>query len=400
MRVLPPTAALVLVLMSSWPAGSQQPPTVADMDRRIAELNRELEQARSRAAQLEQDQSRQVAYLGELGTQISKLEQLLAAYTTDIRRLNTRVGQLQDDMEALDRQMGIRREAVARHVVTLYKYGRVRLVEMVLGSNSFAQGVRRLKGFTIVARRQQQDVDRLADSRREVSDARAEVATHLATVRQREQASRRERQQLDRTRQRTQQVIAALQQDQQKLQQALAQAEAELARLIEEKAEMLRRQRAAGLPPNVTLGGFETLRGRLRWPLDGPGGGGRVVRGFGRHRGVDNTTTTSPGIDIMAPGGSTRIVAVHHAVIVHIGWIAFMGTVILLDHGDDFMTLYANAEGLRLEMGDPVPAGFALGTVGRALRPVGDEPDGHLLRFGVYQAGQAQDPLPWLGGQR
>ncbi|MFO7768220.1 MAG: peptidoglycan DD-metalloendopeptidase family protein [bacterium] len=390
-------AVLLIALVAAPFALSQQPGSISELEEKIEELQAELARARQNAERLADDETEQRAYLKELGTQISKTEQLLNAYSRDIERLNGEVDRLQRDIGRLDGEIVVLREAVAGYVADLYKHGRHRTVETILGSESFTQAVRRLKGLTVVARRQHQSVEELARTRNDLADSRAEMVENLASIRQRQQASRREQRQLAQARQKTEGILDRIAQDKQQVQQAIEEANAEIARLIEEKQELLRRRRAAGLPLDIELGGFEGRRGRMPWPLSSTKGGGTVVRRFGRLRGVDGTVTRSPGIDILAPDASTRIVAVHNAVVLEVHWLEFLGTVIILDHGDGYATVYTNAENLRVGVDDPVPAGFDMGTVGRSLRPAGDEPDGHLLRFSIYGQNGFLDPMPWFG---
>ncbi len=390
--------AVAAGLLAAAPyALSQQPGSISELDTKIEELQAELARARENAERLASDETKQRAYLGELGTQIAKTEQLLNAYSRDIDRLNDEAQQLQRDIGRLDGEIEVLREAVAGYVADLYKHGRRQTVETVLGSESFTQAVRRLKGLTVVARRQRRSVDELARTRNDLTDSRARLVQNLASTRQRQQASRREQQQLAQARQKTEGILDRIAQDKQEVQQSIEAAYAEIARLTAERQELLRRRRAAGLPLDIELGGFEGKRGQMPWPLYSPRGKGTVVRRFGRLRGVDGTVTRSPGIDILAPDAATEIVAVHNGVVLEVRWMEFLGTVIILDHADGYATVYTNAEELRVGVDDPVPAGYAMGTVGRSLRPAGDEPDGHLLRFSIYGSQGFLDPLPWFG---
>ena len=388
---------LGLVLLAAPYALSQQPGSISQLDRKIEELQEELARAKANAERLADDESEQRAYLQELGTQIAKTEQLLNVYSRDIRRLNEEAQEIQGDIARLDGEIGVLKEAVGEYVADLYMHGRRRTVETVLGSESFTQAVRRLKGLTVVARHQRRSVEELASTRNDLADARAEMVQNLAATRQRQQASRREQRELAQARQKTQEVLGRIARDLQENQQAQEQLAAEIARFIEEKRELLRRRRATGLPLDIELGGFGQLRGSLPWPVYSPEGKGEVVRRFGRLRGVDGTVTRSIGIDILAPDDVSEVVNVHNAIVLDIRWLGTLGTVVTMEHGEEFATVYANVEGLTVTEGDPVPAGFVLGTVGRALRPAGDEPDGPLLRFSIYGENGFQDPLPWFG---
>jgi murein DD-endopeptidase MepM/ murein hydrolase activator NlpD len=83
--------------------------------------------------------------------------------------------------------------------------------------------------------------------------------------------------------------------------------------------------------------GFGMLRGRLPWPA-----AGRVVSTFGEQvHPRFGTRTFKNGIDIDA-GEGTEIMAVYGGYVVYTGWFKGYGNLIILDHGNDYYTLYAH----------------------------------------------------------
>jgi septal ring factor EnvC (AmiA/AmiB activator) len=390
-------SAGVLVL-SAGPASPQQPTRLEELEKKIERLRRELADAEAREAQLIHQQGDTQALLKQLGTQIVKSEQLLNALAQQIRNNTREVERLQGEIAQLEARIGRLRGGVAAYLVDLYKHGRRRSWELVLGSESFTEGMRRLKGVTVVAARQRRDVDRMLILREERSTAQAEAARRLAALERDRRIQESTRTSLQAKRRQAQQELDRIGRDARQVQQVQQQAQAELDRLIKELAEEQRRLAERG---GITLSGFPQMRGRLPWPLRSPNGPGTIVRGFGRLRGRDNTVVTSPGIDIMTDRQAS-ILAVHNSQVVRIEWLNYMGTVIILAHGDGYMTVYTNARDLQVDVGDYVPAGLIMGGVGMTLRPVGDEPSTaeNLLRFSIYKDGEAQDPVPWLGVHR
>jgi septal ring factor EnvC (AmiA/AmiB activator) len=388
----------LLVAAAGTLARSQEPPAVAERNQRIEQLAADLEAARARQIQLASDQSQREANLNEIGTLISKGEQLLNAYGRDIRAKNEQAEELRRQIDELGQKIDGLNGSVASYVVGLYKHGRRRSLEVILSSESFTDAVRSLKGVTVVAARQRQDADRLAVSRAEQTNARTEVTRTIDALQRRRQSQSSEQQRLNQAKGEAASALAQIAQDQQQLQQMIQQAEEELNQLIEERIEA-RRRAAYGIPESVPLGGFDQMRGQLIWPMASSYGPGEIVRGFGQHRGRDNTTTSSPGVDIMAPPAGADIVAVYNGEVLHIGWIAHLGTVIVLWHGDDYATAYSNAENLRVGMGDPIYGGTSMGDVGGAMRLTVDSTARRLLRFSIHKGADSVDPEPWLGSR-
>ncbi len=389
-------SCLLLLSMATW-VHPQQPTRLSNLERREAELRQQIEDARIRAEQLSQDETRQAELLNELGTQISASEQLINTLTRRIRANAAEVLQLQEEIAELDVDMDVLDDAVAAYIVGLYKHGRRRPLEIVLGSETFTDAVKRLKGVTILANRQRDDVVRLGEIRDLRIQKRSEVTRSLNQQQQGRTEQRAARNNLRNKRTEAETLLAVISSEIENVRAGQEQAQEKLGALLVEL--MAERQRLAerGVRPDIELGGFAEMQGRLPWPLSSPG---TVVREFGRQRGRDNTVTNTPGIDILAPGPSTSILAVHNAVVIHIGWLNFLGTVIILDHGDGYATVYTNAIGSQVDTDDPVYAGFPMAHVGTDMPPVAGEEAGHIMRFMISVSGNSVDPAPWLGSAR
>jgi septal ring factor EnvC (AmiA/AmiB activator) len=373
---------------------------MSQLEEQIQRLRAEIEAATARKDQLARDQTQREAYLQEVGIQISRGEQLLTAYGRDIRQRTAQAEELRARIDELGREMEHLEGAVASYVVGLYKHGRRRTLEVVLAGDSFTDSVRRLRAVTIVAAREQESVEKLALARTEEMEKRTEITRTIDALQRRRQDQRTEQERLNRAKADAAAELERIAQDQAQLQQRMEEANAALVELINQQLELRRQRLARGIPSEIALGGFGEMHGNLPWPLDSRYGRGEVVRGFGPHEGRDNTVTISPGVDILAPDSETDVLAVHNGEVLYLGWIAHLGMVAVLYHGDDYATAYSNVDGLVIMEGDPVPVGFRIGGVGEALRPVGQDIDGRLLRFSIHRGDTPIDPMPWFGGQR
>jgi len=145
--------------------------------------------------------------------------------------------------------------------------------------------------------------------------------------------------------------------------------------------------KAPAVPPGETPGtSFGGLRGLLPWPADG-----RVVSGFGAQvHPRFGTKTFRNGVDIAASEGSA-VLAVHAGQVVYAGWFKGYGNLVILDHGNEFFTLYAHIEEIVVNEGDGVRQGQRVGTVGDT-----GSLEGPRLYFEVRHQGRPQDPEQWL----
>jgi septal ring factor EnvC (AmiA/AmiB activator) len=133
-------------------------------------------------------------------------------------------------------------------------------------------------------------------------------------------------------------------------------------------------------------GGIRPWKGVLDWPARGT-----LTETFGRHRHPRfDAWTFSNGVSIALPAGSP-VRAVYGGRVIYAQWLAEYGNLVILDHGDGVLTLYAWLQTVAVAAGSSVPAGSAVGTAGWA--PGRDESG---LYFEVRDHQKANDPVAWL----
>jgi murein DD-endopeptidase MepM/ murein hydrolase activator NlpD len=136
----------------------------------------------------------------------------------------------------------------------------------------------------------------------------------------------------------------------------------------------------SAIPPKPTPG-ERISRKEFRWPLEAAVSSGFGSRPGGRHG----------GIDLLAPAG-TPIRAAERGVVSYAGnGMRGYGNVVVLDHGEGLSTLYGHLETIRVKSAEVVPAGAAIGTVGRT----GNATTNHL-HFELRIDGEAVDPVGHL----
>ena len=129
-------------------------------------------------------------------------------------------------------------------------------------------------------------------------------------------------------------------------------------------------------------GAFASLRGKLRLPVKG-----EISSRFGSTRAEGGATWK--GLFIRAAEGS-EVKAVAAGRVVFADWLRGFGNLLILDHGDGYMSIYGNNQSLFRETGEEVKAGDTVAAVGNS----GGNPESGLY-FELRQQGQAFDPLKW-----
>ncbi len=127
---------------------------------------------------------------------------------------------------------------------------------------------------------------------------------------------------------------------------------------------------------------FSSLKGQLHLPVRG-----KLISRFGSQRSGKHITWK--GLFISAPTGST-VKAIANGTVVFSDWLRGFGNLIIIDHGNRYMSLYGNNEALYKEVGDTIHSGDNIASVGNS----GGNPISGLY-FELRYKGQPFDPLTW-----
>jgi len=173
--------------------------------------------------------------------------------------------------------------------------------------------------------------------------------------------------------------------------------EARLARLVEEIARVLTARPGAGHVPRprqspsgaaeapiAASGPFSSLRGKLRLPVPG-----ELIGRFGAQHG--ESSGSRKGVFIRSAEGE-QVRAIAAGRVVYADWMRGFGNLLIVDHGEAYLSVYGNNEALLKRPGDAVAAGDPVATVGATG---GNEQTG--LYFELRHLGKAFDPLRWVG---
>lgn len=317
----------------------------ASADRRLRDIEREIDAAHRQARQLAQD----------IGTTRSELARLARARAVATARADEKANEL------------------AAQIRAVYMAGPVDYLRLALNQDDPTRAARLLAYHRYLARAREGALRKAEAASTAVAALEADVRRNLdrRTELQRAQAKVQGglREAAERQRRLVAELRVALQNKDVRLER-LRRNEQDLARLLQGIAAPARALSPVPLPAS-----FAKARGRLTWPI-------RPARPRSQWRGVF----------LPAPAG-TAVRAVHAGRVVYADWLRGLGLLLILDHGGGYMTLYGHQQSLTRQVGDAVRAGDSLGTAGTSG---GAEEAG--VYFEVRQDGSARNPLEWCRG--
>jgi septal ring factor EnvC (AmiA/AmiB activator) len=172
-----------------------------------------------------------------------------------------------------------------------------------------------------------------------------------------------------------------------KLKKDVSSREAQLAALTKQAKELdkLVIELASVLPdmPRLPAGPFANQKGKLSWPVKG-----RVLKGYGELRSSGQLRWN--GVLIAAPSGN-NVRAFFHGRVIYADWLQGMGLLMIVEHGDGYLSLYGHNQELLHGVGSWVQPNEVIARVGDSGGQA--EPAAY---FELRKAGQPISPAPWI----
>ncbi len=357
-----------------------------------AQAKQKLDQVRAEIRKLtdaERQTSEQhggaVSALREQELKVSVASKELRALDLQLAAQQSQLDKLKRDRDALDVKLKNQREALAALVRSAYAMGRGEELKLLLEQERIDDITRMLAYYHYFEQARVGEIDGLLkdlDALVNVQSAIEKETAELQLTRDKRVAQSRQFEDERTQRAKVLDELDAALKDQHARLAALGKDEKATLDLIAKLRDIF-----ADIPKQlVGAEPFEQLRGRLNWPVRGD-----VLSGFGAH---ENGDQISAGLLIAAKEGSD-VRAVSHGRVVYADWLRGYGLLLIVDHGDGYLSLYGYNEALLKDVGDWVDAGDAVATSGDSG---GRKTPG--LYFELRYQGKAIDPRIWLKSSR
>jgi septal ring factor EnvC (AmiA/AmiB activator) len=380
---------LPLVLLLLWPTGAVvAEPGQAERELRAAELAKLRQRIEAITAQRNAVRSRYDQVQAELRRterQISRQLRAIKKTRHRLQRKQAKLAQLRHEQAVLRKAVDRQRDLLGRQIRAAYMIGRQEYLKLLLNQQEpdafgralvyyrYFNDARRARIETALSSIPRQDElgRRIASEQQALKTLQARQLAHQRQLQQTRRARARVKDELGRQIASHEQELARLRQNEQRLGKLLEAIEDSFSELL----------------PAEAARSFASLRGRLRWPVQGKV---RNLFGRARHRGGVNWN----GVLIPAPEGKT-VHAVARGRVAYADWLRGYGLLLILDHGDGYMSLYGHQQSLFKEVGDWVEAGEAIGSVGNS----GGQ-DKTALYFEIRHNGRPANPAKWCARPR
>ena len=376
----------------------------------------DLEDLRGRIHQLQQEMSATEGSKNEAADALRKSERAISDLNRNLRSLEQQKTVLQSELGRLYERSSHTQEyiqqgqnALAALLRQRYEQGLTDPLSLVLSGQDPDEVSRQLDYLELLAQSRVQTVQTLRSNLQtlaQVTSQREEKLRQLAKIEAQQTAQRKQLQQesaaraslvadLSRKMKKQKHSLESLRRDEKRLTRLVEDINRMLARRHQEKRKAPVKEQKGGAPPAVAMidkvpepgydsQDFARMKGHLRLPL-----AGELVNRFGSPR--SDTGLSWRGLFIRAPEGR-EVKAVATGRVVFADWLRGFGNLLIIDHGESYMSLYGGAQTLFAQVGDLVQAGAVVASAGSTG---GNSESG--LYFELRYQSRPFDPMTWVG---
>ena len=359
---------------------------------RIQSLQEELEQATEDRSEVADALKKSERRISDVNRGLRDLEHRQRSLSRDLKQLN-------EDTRSTQGEIAEQQKRLAVLLKERYIQGSGDALKLMLNGQNPGEVARNLEYYGYIGRARADLIRQHRESLarlRSLQDKTRQQNDSLTQVKQERVAQKKT---LEAEKGARQEVLYKLSEQirhQRKEIDTLARDEKRLTRLIEKLARLAAASAAkpaASQKPgqkvdkvaDASLAGldFVRLKGKLALPV-----AGEILHKFGASR--DGGGPAWKGLFIRARQGQ-EVRAIGSGKVAFADWLRGFGNLLVIDHGDGYLSLYSNNESLYKQPGEPVRAGDVVAAVGATGGQ--DEPG---LYFELRHQGKPFDPLAWV----
>jgi len=375
---------LVLTLIALGPACAADTAELNALRGRIETLERNL-------AGAEEDRSEASDALRASEHGVSEANRVLHNIGMQQRSARADLIRVGEQSRALEAGIAAQQSRLGQLLAMRYASGQQDYLRLLLSGRDPNQTARDLHYYSYISRAQADFIRALRNNLAGLAQLAREArgkSTELAELEAQQREGRKELLAQQAERRKVLARLATQIRSQRREIKSLQRDEARLSRLVEELGKVI--SPSAGGRRNDKLpesgrdaGAFAALKGKLRLPTRG-----ELINRFGTPR--SDSGLSWKGLFIRGASGE-EVRAVADGRVVFAEWMRGFGNLMIIDHGQSYLTIYGNNEALLKQVGDSVRTGDTVATVGNS----GGNPDSGLY-FEIRYQGKAFDPLRWV----
>jgi septal ring factor EnvC (AmiA/AmiB activator) len=367
---------LILCLLSlgcinAWANSWQERLTqLQDIAQKITHLQLQLKTANRQKASIQAQLKKTEAAVAKLSYNLTKLQQDLKVQQATLAQLTKQLADAEASFQAQQSQLG-------HELRSVYMLGEVNYLKLMLNQQNPTEIEQTSTYYRYLMLNQLTAIDKVKATIAQIQQKQQAIIVHSQELSALQQQHKEEQQRLLSEKRRRERLVASLADQIDDKAEQLDELSADQRNLENIVAKLKRSERE-----QVTVQ-YTGLHGRHPWPLHGP-----LLALFGTP--IEQSELNWKGILIAANDGDA-VQSVAPGQVIFANWLKGFGFLIIIEHGNGYMSLYGRNESLYKKVGDSVQSGDLIARAGRS---------GGFARSGLYfeirHRGVALNPLTWL----
>lgn len=374
-----------------FPAGQilkaqDQPSQIEAIKKRAKDIDREIEKGKVKIQNFAHREADIIHRLNQVDLMLNQSRKRIYALGREIARIEKKITETTMASDGLKQQIKASEQYVASRMVALYKLNWLGKFHILASAESLHELLQRKTAIERILTYDQKVMKELIDNQSSLKKVQSQLENHRDAKRQRAAEYQKQIERMANERANRTSLLARVRKE--KSAQLLAiESLKEAARNLDRKINNLSTQLSARASNEYSAREpFQAYKGLLKMPVKG-----KIISLFGKFKNAQfNTLNFRSGIEIQTERGEP-IQAVYGGKILYADWFKGYGNMIIIDHGDNYYTVYAHIEEAFKTAGDAVAAGEVMATAGDT-----GSINGPKLYFEIRHHGEPLDPMQWL----
>ena len=352
----------------------------------LQHLKKRIQQIRGDLNKTRNKHDKERNRLRDIELKIGKHNKELTYIKYRLRKQDRRLEELYRDKRKYETDLKIQQQILSRQLRVSYMMGQQAYLKLLLSQENPAAAGRTMTYYDYFNRTRSDRINKARTVLASVNQVKADIEQEKKRLTRLQQENQLKKVELEDASQQRSVIVARLEsslKDKTGSLQQLLEDEQQLQKLLNPIREAIPEMKVS----KANRKSFAKLRGQLQWPVQG-----KIKQLFGRKRGTSMVKWNGVIIN-SKPGRNIR--AVSHGRIAYADWLRGYGLLVIIDHGQGYMSLYGHNQSLLKETGDWVDSDEVIATVGNSG---GQKHSG--VYFEIRHKGQPSNPNRWCRKRR
>ena len=315
-------------------------------------------------------------------------EELIETYSQEVELINSQIQETSSVIVSMEDDLKVLKEEYARMIRAAYRNRDAnRSLMYIFASEDFTRAYRRMKYLQQYTAYRQRQASMIELTREELGSKREELEgiklEKLALL----EGQQTEKNALASEQKEQRRVVSKLEQKEVEVKAYIAKQQAEQKTIAAAIKKMMEDAKNASSGGAALSGSFKKNKRKLPFPVKSGIITGKYGRTYHEKLGIQ---TDNNGIDISCTKG-TKASVVFDGVVSSVVIIPNAGKMVMVRHGSDFFTIYANLSDVYVKKGDKVKTRQEIGLV-----LTNSETNKTEMHFELWQSGKHVNPTSWV----